>query len=282
MRRVLWIGLFLNLSVAAAKLVAGLIAGSLAVQGDALHSLIDGINNIVGLVALAYAAAPPDREHPYGHGKIETLAAFGVAGLICVTAFELARAAVSRLAAGMPTRLPDDLLVPSVMLATLLVNIGVSQWEQRRGRELGSDFLLADAAHTRSDILVTLAVIASWGFVKMGYPSADPLATLLVVVFIARIGFLAFARTVPVLIDAARIPLEKIRQEILAVPGVAGCDRLRHRGEGSRAYVECRIHPADAADAAQAHQLTEEIEGRLESRFGIPPENITIHVEAKR
>jgi cation diffusion facilitator family transporter len=278
-RRVLWIELLLNVAVAVAKLVVGIATGSLAVQSDGIHSSVDGLNNVVALVALRYAAEPPDREHPYGHGKIETLTAFVVAGLIVMTAFELSRIAVGRLF-GAPAEIPQaGFLVPAVMLATLAINLGISSYEQRRGRELGSALLLADAAHTRSDALVTSAVLVSWVLTTLGYPAADAVVSLLIMGFILRIGYAVFTRTVPILIDAVRIPPEEIRRSILRAPGVITCDQLRTRGEGHDAFVECRIRVEQAHDAARAHALTEEIERRLRAQFGIPPENITIHVE---
>jgi cation diffusion facilitator family transporter len=170
-------------------------------------------------------------------------------------------------------------LVPSVMLTTLAINLGISLYEQRRGKQLGSALLLADAAHTRSDALVTSAVLVSWVFTTAGYPATDAIVSLLIMGFILRIGYGVFARTVPILIDAVRIPPEEIRLSILRAPGVITCDHLRTRGEGHDAFVECRIRVEQAHDAARAHELTEEIERRLHERFGIPPENITIHVE---
>jgi cation diffusion facilitator family transporter len=279
-RRVLWTVLWLNAAVALAKLVAGVLARNLAVQSDGVHSTIDALNNVVGLVALRYAAAPPDVDHPYGHGKIETLAAFGVAGFITLTAFELARAAAGRLVGTAVVPAPVGPLVPGVMLATLVINILVSRWEQRRGTDLGSHFLLADAAHTRSDILVTCAVLGSWLAVSLGYPAADGVTSLVVVGFILRLGYQTFARTIPVLIDAARLPEEQLRQAILSIPGVLGCERLRHRGEGRTAFVECQVRVEHPEDGREAHQLSEMIEERLQQRFGIPRENVTIHIES--
>jgi cation diffusion facilitator family transporter len=281
-RRVLCIVLGLNLTIATAKLLVGWVSGSLAVQSDGAHSTVDAINNLVGLVALWYAAAPPDREHPYGHAKIETLSAFVVAGLIVLTAAELARLALSRLLEATPPVVQPSALVPPVMIATLVVNLTVSRYEHGKGVELGSSFLLADAAHTRSDALVTLAVLAGWVFAAFGYPEADAIVSLLIGGFIVAVGYRVFARTVPVLIDTARVPAEDIRAALLSVPGVAGCDRIRSRGEGRNAYIECRIHVQGSVDVLQAHALTEELELRLLRRFGVPREHVTIHVEALR
>jgi cation diffusion facilitator family transporter len=172
-QRVLWITLLLNLGVAGAKLAVGLVTSSLALLGDAAHSTIDAANNIVGLVAIAVATQAADESHPYGHSKIETLAAFVLAGLLFVTCFNLGLEAVKRLA-GEEARVAEATpMAFAVVLGTLAINLGVSRYEARRGQQLGSEFLLADAAHTRSDVLVTLTVLASLVFVHFGVPRVD-------------------------------------------------------------------------------------------------------------
>ena len=280
-RKVLWVVLAANVGVAVAKLVVGLLAESLAVQSDAVHSGVDALNTVIGLVAVALAAAPPDERHAYGHAKIETLAAFVVACLVLLTAMELGRSAILRLFADDPTPAGTSFLVPAVMGATLAVNIAISTYEMRAGRRLRSSLLQADAAHTGSDALVTTAVLVSWGLARAGVPHADPVAALVVVFFIAWIGVGLLRRTVPVLLDAQFISAERLEDAILTVPGVEGCDRLRSRGMGDEAFLECRIRVAPGADAVAAHHVTEAVEGALERAFSIPRPNITIHVEAR-
>src|SRR5215471_668589 len=96
-RRVLLITLALNIAVVAGKLIAGLLAGSLSVISDAIHSSVDSLNNIVGLALMRYATAEPDEGHPYGHGKFETLGAFAIAGFLFVTCYQISVSAVGRI-----------------------------------------------------------------------------------------------------------------------------------------------------------------------------------------
>src|SRR5438132_8138896 len=128
-RRVLVLTLVLNLAVVAGKLVAGLLAGSLSVISDAVHSSVDSLNNIVGLVVVKYAAAEPDEQHPYGHAKFETLAAFGIAGFLFVTCYQISVSAISRLWSK-DTAAPEvTALTIGVIVATIIINIFVTIYE---------------------------------------------------------------------------------------------------------------------------------------------------------
>ena len=133
-RRVLIIILVLNISVCLAKLVAGILANSLAVLSDALHSSIDAINNIVGIVLLRMAAKEPDVDHPYGHAKIETLGAFCIAGFMLITCYEITKQALTRLFGGQAPEFEITFFTFAVMGATLLVNIFVVLYEKAMAR----------------------------------------------------------------------------------------------------------------------------------------------------
>ncbi|HKS16772.1 MAG TPA: cation diffusion facilitator family transporter, partial [Planctomycetota bacterium] len=158
-KRVLAIILALNVVVAAAKGFVGWATGSLSVTADALHSVLDGASNIVGLIAITLAAAEPDQEHPYGHRKFEVLGALGIGVLLAGAAWNILAEAWSRWRE--PHVISPDWMAFAIMGATMAVNIGVTVYERRRGTELQSEVLLADSAHTRSDVLATAGVIAS-------------------------------------------------------------------------------------------------------------------------
>lgn len=173
---VLWIEGAANLSAVLAKLVVGLVTGSIAILSDAAHSLADLANNAVGIAAARISATPPDREHPYGHRKFETLAVFGTATLLCVLALELAHGAVAR----------EDRVVAqqgwslAVMLGVLIVNVALCAWEGDWARQLDSDILRADSRHTLSDVLTTVGVTASWQLAANGQLQVDVLCALVV------------------------------------------------------------------------------------------------------
>src|SRR6185503_1366373 len=143
-RRVLFGLLFANLAVVGAKFVIGAASSSLAVLGDAVHSSVDSINNVLALAVMFVAAREPDEEHPYGHTKFETLGALAIVMFLSIGGFELVKGSVARLLHGsapLAMSLPQLL----VLVATLGVNTAVVVYETRRGRELQSDLLLADA-----------------------------------------------------------------------------------------------------------------------------------------
>jgi cation diffusion facilitator family transporter len=278
-RRVLFLTLVLNLAVVAGKLSAGLLAGSLSVISDAIHSATDSLNNIIGLVVTKYAAAEPDENHPYGHAKFETLAAFVIAGLLFVTCYEIGSSAISRLFSKDIAPPEITALTIGVMVTTVIINIIVTVYEHREGKRLNSEFLMADAIHTRSDVLVSLSVLAGLVLVKMGFLWLDPVVSLGVAAFIAWNGYQIFKTTVPVLVDAAPVPLQSITEIAEGVPGVHSVHNVRARMLGGEMFVEMHLHIAVNLedDHILSHAITEAVEKKLAKEFG--KVTATIHVE---
>src|SRR2546427_3405141 len=144
-RRVFMGLLVANLAVVTAKSFVGLRAGSLAILGSALDSSVDALNNVLALIVVRVAAKEPDEDHPYGHGKFETLGALAIVGFLSITCFELIRGAVNELLQGTHRITVTDLQLV-VLVLTLGVNVLITRYEHRRGTDLGSDLLVADAA----------------------------------------------------------------------------------------------------------------------------------------
>lgn len=278
-RRVLWVTLVLNIVVVIGKLIAGVLAGSLSVISDAIHSSVDSINNIVGLVVVKYATAAPDDDHPYGHAKFEALAAFAIAGFLFVTCYQIGLSAFKRLVNGSSEPPEITILTVSVMVVTIIANVIVTVYEHREGRRLGSKFLIADAAHTRSDVLVSCSVLAGLFLIKLGYVWLDPLISLLVAVVIAWSGYKIFKSTVPVLVDAASVPSRRIAEVVENVPGVHSVHDIRSRTHGGEMFIEMHLHIKEEKqiDHIASHAITEEVERKLEEVFGKVV--ATIHVE---
>lgn len=277
-RRVLTGLLVANLAVVAAKAIVGLAAGSLAVLGDALHSSVDALNNVLGIVVVGVASKEPDEEHPYGHSKFETLGALTIVGLMSITCFELARDAVGRLAAARPAPLVTNLQL-TLLLGTLVINVLVAWYENRRGRELGSDLLLADAAHTRADVFITVGVLVGLLFARRGISWVDPALAIVIAVFIMRVAFRIFQRAVPVLVDASAIPTGAIRDVAERVDGVRGAYGIRSRGGNNSAirYAEVTIAVDGTANVAAAHAIADQVEERLKRDLNLAA--VTVHVE---
>ena len=278
-RRVLLLTLVLNLAVVVGKLVAGILAGSLSVISDAIHSATDSLNNIIGLVVTKYAAAEPDETHPYGHAKFETLAAFVIAGLLFVTCYQIGVSAVSRLFAKDVAPPEITALTIGVMVATIIVNIFVTVYEHREGQRLNSQFLIADAIHTRSDVLVSCSVLAGLVLVKLGFVWLDPVVSLGVAAFIAWNGYQIFKATVPALVDAAPFPIARIAEIAESVTGVHSVHDVRARAHGGEIFVEMHLHIAAKIeeDHILSHAITEAVEKKLSEEFG--KVTTTIHVE---
>lgn len=279
-RRVLLATLILNLIVVVGKLIAGILANSLSIISDAIHSSVDSLNNVVGLVVTKYAAAEPDENHPYGHAKFETLAAFVIAGFLFVTCYQIGLSAFSRLLDGNKHAPPEiSRLTLGVMIATILINIFVTVYEHREGQRLKSEFLIADAIHTRSDVLVSLSVLAGLILIKMGYVWLDPVASLGVAAFIAWNGYQIFKATVPALVDASPVPPARIAAAVESVAGVHSVHDIRARMHGGEMFVEMHLHiePKLEQDHIASHAITEAVEHKLEKEFG--KVTATIHVE---
>ena len=274
-KRVLAAVLVLNLLVAGAKLVVGALIHSISMVADGFHSLTDSASNIVGLIGIAWAAAPPDEDHPYGHWKYETFAALLIGGLLAMTAWEVLRSCLVRLTSGGSPEVEPLAFV--VMGVTMLINIVVATYEHRKGRELGSDLLRADAAHTRSDVFVSLAVIASLVAAHFGYPQVDVVAALLITFMIARAALQILSRSAKRLTDVAAVPSERVREVALAVPGVLSVHKIRSRSGPAGAHADLHIQVAPDLRLDDAHEIGHRVVDRLHEELGL--EDVVTHVE---
>lgn len=275
-RRVL-VGLFFaNLAVVVAKLMVGIATGSLAVLGDALHSIIDTLNNVLALVVIRVAAKAPDEDHPYGHGKFETLGALAIVGFMSITCFELVRDAIARLGAGQATPHLSDVQL-AVLVGTLGINVLVASFETRRARELESEILLADAAHTRADVFITVGVLIGLLLARRGLWWADPALAMGIALFIVRIAYKIFQRAVPVLVDARAIPDTTIQALAETVGGVKRAYGIRSRDAARTRYAEVTIAVDSNANVAAAHAIADEVEDRLKRDLRL--HEVTVHIE---
>lgn len=268
----LWTGAA-NLAVLAAKVAVALATGSAAVLGDAVHSLADVSNNAVALVTLRFAAAPPDREHPYGHRKYETLAVFGLALLLSVLAVELSLRTLERGA--------REVLRPgwglATMLGVLVTNVAVASWQGRQAKRLDSDLLRADARHTFSDVLVTLTVIVGWQSAARGRAWLDTATTLAIASLILYLAFGLFRRAIPVLVDQSAADPDELRAIVNTVPGVRSTRRVRSRGRGSEGRMDVVVTVDPGLSTEDSHRIADEVERALAERFA--SSDITVHVE---
>ena len=276
-RNVLWVVLFLNVGVALAKLVYGMLSHSAAMEADGFHSLFDGASNVIGLVGMWFAGRPADDEHPYGHDRFETFAAAIIGLLLVVAGYSVGKGAVdSLLSHGQATTVTTLSFV--VMLGTLAVNLFVTTWERTAGKRLGSEVLVADASHTLSDVLVSLGVIVSLVLVRLGIGMADGIVALLVAAAILRTSWGILRGVLRTLGDAARLPAEAVVGTACAVPGVVGCHAVRSRGSESHVLVDLHIQVAPHTTVMRAHSIAHLVEAALRRDYG-QITDVVVHLE---
>lgn len=282
-RKVLLITLLLNLFVMGLKAVVGFSTGSLSLQADALHSVTDSANNVLGLIASRFSSPQPDRDHPYGHQKFEALGALGIAAFLGIACFEILQGGIERLFQGLtPVNISASELW--LLLIVLGVNIFVTFYERHVGKRVGSAILIADAQHTMSDVWVTITVLVGligvWQGRVLNFPQLQWLDVILafpVALLVFSSGWNVLKDNLPWLVDEMAIAPEAIQSIVMEVPGVINCHDIASRGLlGRQVFIEMHMI-VNAKDVETAHQITEAVEHRLEERFS--PVRVVIHVE---
>ncbi|HAN76033.1 MAG TPA: cation-efflux pump [Planktothrix sp. UBA8407] len=280
---VLLLTLGLNLLVMTIKVIVGNMTGSLSLLADALHSVTDSANNVLGLVTNHFASPQPDREHPYGHQKFDALGALGIGVFLGIACFEILSGAIKRVfKGGEPVTIsPNELWI---LLIVLGINIFVAYYERAAGKRLGSAILIADAKHTMSDVWVTIMVIAGligiwqgtvWNLPKLQY--LDVILAFPVALLVFKSGWSVLKENLPWLVDQMVIAPETIKEIVMSVPGVVNCHYIASRGMiGRQVFIEMHLI-VEAADVETAHIITEAVEAALEQEFS--PVRILIHVE---
>ncbi|OSO88053.1 cation-efflux pump [Cylindrospermopsis raciborskii CENA303] len=276
-RKVLIITLLLNLFVMALKVVVGYATGSLSLLADALHSVTDSANNVLGLVANKFSSPLPDREHPYGHHKFEAVGALGIAAFLGIACFEIIQGAIEKIIrGGSPVRISGPELW--LLLIVLGVNIFVAFYERNVGTKIGSSILVADAKHTMSDVWVTISVLGGligiWWF---NFQWLDVVLAFPVALLVFWSGWSVLKENLPWLVDQMAIAPEAIHGIATSVPGVINCHDIASRGViGRQVFIEMHL-VVDTPEVETAHQITEEVENKLQERYS--PVRIIIHVE---
>jgi len=276
-RQVLIITLLLNLFVMGLKVTVGLWTGSLSLLADALHSVTDSANNILGLVASQFSSPEPDRDHPYGHQKFEAVGALGISAFLGIACFEILQGAINRiLYGGQPVKIVGRELW--LLLIVLGVNIFVAFYERYVGQKVGSPILIADAKHTMSDVWVTISVMAGLiGIWALGVQWLDVALAFPVAILVFFSGWSVLRENLPWLVDEMAIAPEAIHGIVMQVPGVVNCHQIASRGViGRQVFIEMHL-VVDAIEVETAHQITETVEEALETQFS--PVRINIHVE---
>jgi cation diffusion facilitator family transporter len=269
-----------NAILIALKLAAGAITGSIAIVTEAVHSLIDLVASVVAFVSVRKADEPADAGHPYGHEKVESLAATIEGMLILLGAGIIVYEATRRLVVGATV---ETLGVGiAVMGFSVLANLGVSTVLARQARAHESPALASDAAHLRTDALTSAGVLAGLLLVQItGNAAFDPITALLVASAIVFAGIRIIRRSSGVLVDEALPPgeMDRIEAAIAAArtPEVAGYHKLRARRAGARRYIDLHVQYRSGTSLERAHELAHLMRDSIET--DLPRSEVLIHVE---
>jgi cation diffusion facilitator family transporter len=269
-----------NSLLIAIKLAAGAITGSIAILTEAVHSLIDLVASVVAFVSVRKADEPADAEHPYGHEKVENLAAAAEGVLILLGAGIIVYEATHRLVVGATVQTLGVGI--AVMGVSVVADLGVSTVLSRRAKEDDSPALEGDAAHLRTDALTSLGVLVGLAIVQItGDAAFDSITALLVAGVIVAAGLRILRRSSGVLVDEAlpEAEMDRIEAAIAAArtSEVAGYHRLRARSAGARRYIDFHAQYRSGTSLERAHELAHRMREEIEAE--IPHAEVLIHVE---
>lgn len=278
-RGVFLLTLGLNLLVAFSKLFWGYYTHTLSLVADGFHSLLDAVSNIVGIVGLSFSMKPADHDHPYGHRKFEAIAAMIISFFIFATCFEIAGQGLERMMAPGHEAPQISMMSYAVILATLAINLFVTWYESRKAQELNNELLKTDARHTLSDCLVSISVLISMVLVQAGFAWADTVLAFGVALIILKVGFDLIMLHLGTLTDEAVLSPEEVKKWVLAVPGVLDCHKIRSRGMRDHIFIDLHIQVDPNLTVKAAHQISYEVEEKLETVFAGQVSDVLVHIE---
>ncbi len=277
-QRVLTLALTGNLASAILKFTFGFLANSVAMVADAVHSILDSSSSVIGIYGNRVASKPPDREHPYGHGKFEYVAALGITLMLFLAVFGILREAVQRLLGEV---VPDLTLFTFIAITVSMgISLTITICERRVWRKTQSPILKADASHTLTDVFSSVVVILGFIAVRLGFGYADALAAIGICVFMGYIGVSLFRENMGVLMDRgiSQEVLTKIRDITQQIGKGVDCHCIRGRTVGGQIYLDMHVTLDGGISVEEAHRITEKIERRLKEEIKGVREAI-IHVE---
>jgi cation diffusion facilitator family transporter len=278
-RKVTLIGSVLDLLLGVVKILVGVQASSQALIADGVHSLSDLATDFLVLFAAKHAHREADTEHPYGHGRIETVATVVLGVALAIVATGICIDAIRRLVE------PDSLMHPGLLaLIVALISVAskeaIYQYTTRVARRLRSNMLHANAWHSRSDAISSIIVVFGVGGAMAGFPYLDAVGAIAVALMIAKIGWDLLWKSLQELIDTALEPqeVEKIREMILAVDGVRACHMLRTRYSGSDSLVDVHILVDPSLSVSEGHQIGEQVRAQLLDEVEHVAD-VTVHID---
>ncbi len=276
-RRVLLITLLCNILVSSAKITYGHFVHSVSITADGFHSMFDGVSNIVGFVGIYFASRPPDEEHPYGHRKIETLFTIFIGVMMSLTCLEIFKQVYESIKSEPRVSVTAESFV--IMTITLAINVFVTIYEKRMGKKLNSEFLIADAQHTKSDIYATTGVIAGLVLMKIGFTRADTIVGAIVGILVARAGYGILKEAADVLSDKKQVDTAQIKEIVCGIDNVVDCHRVRTRGTNSHIFIDLHVTVKPDISVSDGHTIAHKAEEKIKGSIKTAVVDVVVHIE---
>ena len=273
------ISILVNLLLSAGKLAAGLLANSGAMISDAVHSASDVFSTLVVIVGVKLSGKDSDREHPYGHERMECVAAILLSGILLATGLVIGWEGIQKILSERAELRTPGILAAAAALVSILVKELLFRYVRGFARKLDSTALMAEAWHHRSDALSSIGALAGILGARAGFPVLDPLASVVICVFIAKAAADIFRDAVDKMVDHScdEETEDQIRLCAVEQPEVERIDLLKTREFGNRIYIEMEIAVNGDLPLRQAHEAAERVHDEIERRFP-KVKHIMIHV----
>ena len=269
-----------NVILSAFKFLAGIIAHSHAMISDAIHSASDVFSTIVVIIGIKLASKEPDKEHPYGHERLECVTAIILSIILFITGLKIGVDALANIFG----RNPDKLTVPgSLALVAAIVSIVIKEvmfWYTRYyAKRIESDALMADAWHHRSDAFSSIGALIGIAGARLGFPIMDSVASVIIFIFIAKAALDIFKDAIDKMVDRAcdETTERQIRECVMKNKNVIGIDLLKTRVFGNKIYVDVEILAESSHSLQEAHQIAETVHNDIEQNFP-RVKHIMVHV----
>ncbi len=277
--RVSNISILANVLLSAVKLAAGLLARSGAMVSDAVHSLSDVFSTVVVIIGVRLAEKPEDREHPYGHERLESVAAIVLSVVLLITGVFIGYSGIRKMTGDTTALETPGALALAAAIVSIVVKEAMFQYTRAAARRIDSEALMADAWHHRSDALSSVGALFGIAGARLGYPILDPLASVVICAFIGKAAFDIFREAIDKMMDRSCDETfeNEIRDCAMRHDKVLHIDLLRTREFGSRVYIEMEIAVDGNLPLYEAHAVAESVHNDIEASFP-KVKHIMIHV----
>ncbi len=264
------VSIIANLLLSVFKLIAGIIGSSAAMVSDAVHSASDVFSTIIVIIGVRIAHKESDEDHPYGHDRLECVAAVVLSVILAVTGIGIGWSGIGKITSGGLADIPIPTALPLIAaVISIIVKEGMYWYTRASANKIGSDALMADAWHHRSDSLSSIGSLIGIVGARMGYAILDPIASVLICLFILKAAFDIFMDALEKMVDKScdRETVEKMKQKVLSVEGVITLDELKTRIFGAKCYVDIEIGADGNSTLFFAHAIAEKVHDRIEKNF---------------